>query len=73
MSITSTAGAIPAATSSTRSTIARVAWIAGGVLIAAAAYYIVGIEQSAVTLLASGTDIHELMHDGRHLLGFPCH
>jgi hypothetical protein len=25
------------------------------------------------TSLFSGTWLHEWMHDGRHLLGFPCH
>jgi hypothetical protein len=34
--------------------------------------YIVGLEQGATALL-SGTGIHEWVHDGRHLLGFPCH
>ncbi|MFD7629385.1 CbtB domain-containing protein [Streptomyces sp. NPDC059851] len=34
--------------------------------------YLVGIEQGA-TALFEGETIHEWMHDGRHLLGFPCH
>ncbi|MFI6345016.1 CbtB domain-containing protein [Streptomyces sp. NPDC050560] len=34
--------------------------------------YFVGAEQGATSLF-SGTDIHEWVHDGRHLLGFPCH
>jgi hypothetical protein len=34
--------------------------------------YTVGMEQGA-TSLTSGNVIHEWMHDGRHLLGFPCH
>jgi hypothetical protein len=34
--------------------------------------YLVGLEQGA-TSLVSGGGLHELMHDGRHLLGFPCH
>jgi hypothetical protein len=25
------------------------------------------------TSLISGTYVHEFVHDGRHLLGFPCH
>jgi putative cobalt transporter subunit CbtB len=25
------------------------------------------------TSLISGTSVHEFVHDGRHLLGFPCH
>ncbi|MFC5719422.1 CbtB-domain containing protein [Streptomyces gamaensis] len=34
--------------------------------------YFVGAEQGATSLL-SGEDLHEWVHDGRHLLGFPCH
>ncbi|KIF71509.1 cobalt transporter [Streptomyces sp. AcH 505] len=34
--------------------------------------YFVGAEQGATSVF-SGTDIHEWVHDGRHLLGFPCH
>ncbi|MCC3773871.1 CbtB-domain containing protein [Streptomyces sp. UNOB3_S3] len=34
--------------------------------------YFVGAEQGATSLL-SGESVHEWVHDGRHLLGFPCH
>ncbi|MEV4300688.1 MULTISPECIES: CbtB domain-containing protein [Microbispora] len=34
--------------------------------------YFVGAEQGA-THLISGHTVHEFVHDGRHLLGFPCH
>ncbi|MFE7135938.1 CbtB domain-containing protein [Streptomyces sp. NPDC057638] len=34
--------------------------------------YFVGAEQGAVSLV-SGETVHEWVHDGRHLLGFPCH
>jgi hypothetical protein len=34
--------------------------------------YFVGAEQGATSLI-SGTGVHEWVHDGRHLLGFPCH
>jgi hypothetical protein len=34
--------------------------------------YLVGIDQGA-TSLVPGQLIHEFVHDGRHLLGFPCH
>jgi hypothetical protein len=33
--------------------------------------YLVVFDQGAVS--QSGTLLHELMHDGRHLLGVPCH
>ena len=34
--------------------------------------YFVGSEQGATSVF-SGEDVHEWLHDGRHLLGFPCH
>ena len=36
------------------------------------AIYFVGAEQGATSLIP-GMYVHELVHDGRHLLGFPCH
>ena len=36
------------------------------------AIYFVGAEQGA-TSLVRGMYVHEFVHDGRHLLGFPCH
>jgi cobalt transporter subunit CbtB len=47
-------------------------WAVFGLLLAAVAVYFVGVEQGAVSLIG-GHYVHELMHDGRHLLGFPCH
>lgn len=36
------------------------------------ALYFVGAEQGATSMF-SGMYVHEFVHDGRHLLGFPCH
>jgi hypothetical protein len=36
------------------------------------AIYFVGAEQGATSLIR-GMVVHEFVHDGRHLLGFPCH
>jgi hypothetical protein len=47
-------------------------WAVFGVLLAAVLLYFVGAEQGA-TALFSGATVHEFVHDGRHLLGFPCH
>ncbi len=41
-------------------------------LLATIALYFVSAEQGAFAVFA-GTGIHEWVHDGRHLLGFPCH
>lgn len=45
--------------------------IFAGVLLLLVLYF-VGAEQGALSVF-SGTYVHELVHDGRHLLGFPCH
>jgi cobalt transporter subunit CbtB len=47
-------------------------WAVFGSLLALLLIYFVGLEQGAVSLLG-GSTIHEFVHDGRHLLGFPCH
>jgi hypothetical protein len=41
-------------------------------LILLLAIYFVGAEQGATSLI-SGMYVHDFVHDGRHLLGFPCH
>ena len=43
----------------------------GVVLLALLTLYLVGFDQGAIS--RSGMYMHELMHDGRHLLGLPCH
>jgi hypothetical protein len=47
-------------------------WLLFATLLVLVAMYFVGAEQGATSLL-SGTVVHEWVHDGRHLLGFPCH
>ncbi len=47
-------------------------WAIFAGLLCLIAIYFITTEQGA-TALFSGTDIHEFVHDGRHLLGFPCH
>ena len=44
---------------------------AGIVLLALLTLYLVGFDNGAIS--RSGMFLHELMHDGRHLLGLPCH
>ncbi|MEA2369721.1 MAG: hypothetical protein QOH12_115 [Solirubrobacteraceae bacterium] len=34
--------------------------------------YFVGAEEGATSIIG-GHYVHELVHDARHLLGFPCH
>ena len=47
-------------------------WVVFGGLLLLLALYFVGAEQGA-TSLVPGMYVHEFVHDGRHLLGFPCH
>ena len=47
-------------------------WAVFGGLLFLLAIYFVGAEEGATSLLR-GMYIHEFVHDGRHLLGFPCH
>jgi Probable cobalt transporter subunit (CbtB) len=37
-----------------------------------AVIYIVGMDEGALSAIP-GMRVHEMVHDGRHLLGFPCH
>jgi Probable cobalt transporter subunit (CbtB) len=47
-------------------------WAIFGGLIFLLALYFVGAEQGATSIFP-GMYIHEFVHNGRHLLGFPCH
>jgi Probable cobalt transporter subunit (CbtB) len=47
-------------------------WAIFGGLMLLIAIYFVGAEQGATSLIR-GMYVHEFLHDGRHLLGFPCH
>ena len=47
-------------------------WLIFAGLLLVVAMYFVSAEEGATALIA-GNAIHEWTHDGRHLLGFPCH
>ena len=47
-------------------------WAIFGGLLLMLAIYFVGAEEGAISLI-KGMYVHEFVHDGRHLLGFPCH
>ena len=47
-------------------------WAVLGGLVLMLAIYFVGAEEGATSLIP-GMYVHEFVHDGRHLLGFPCH
>ncbi|MBM7494606.1 hypothetical protein JOD64_005828 [Micromonospora luteifusca] len=51
---------------------ARLLWtVLATVAVLSLLAYLVAFDQGAVS--RSGMYLHELMHDGRHLLGVPCH
>jgi hypothetical protein len=47
-------------------------WAILGGLVLMLAIYFVGAEEGATSIIR-GMYVHEFVHDGRHLLGFPCH
>lgn len=71
--------AIPAPVSAPVSTrvvsadVRSVALLLGTAVAALLVAYFVGIDEGAMSVLGKGTLLHELFHDGRHVLGFPCH
>ena len=46
-------------------------WLIFAAMLFLVAWYFISAEQGATSLFA-GTAVHEWVHDGRHLLGFPC-
>jgi hypothetical protein len=47
-------------------------WAAFAGILSCLVLYFVGVEQGAASLI-SGHYIHEFVHDGRHIMAFPCH
>ena len=50
-----------------------VLWLLGATVLGLLALYFVGFDQGAVSVFGADTHVHELVHDARHFLGFPCH
>ena len=48
-------------------------WLAATVLFSLLLYYFVGVDQGAVSVFGNDMHVHEFLHDGRHVLAFPCH
>ena len=48
-------------------------WLIGAALFGLLLYYFVGIDQGATSVFGDNMYVHELVHDARHLLSFPCH
>lgn len=48
-------------------------WVVSALVVGLLLYYFVGVDQGATSLFGSTTVLHELVHDARHFLAFPCH
>jgi hypothetical protein len=48
-------------------------WLVATLLFSLLVYYFVGVDQGAVSVLGNDLHLHEFVHDGRHVLAFPCH
>ena len=48
-------------------------WLLGAVVFAALLYYLIAIDQGALSIFGNDMHIHEFVHDARHLLSFACH
>lgn len=48
-------------------------WLAATVVFSLLVYYFVGVDQGAVSVFGNDMHVHEFLHDGRHVLAFPCH
>ena len=48
-------------------------WLVGALFLGLAMYFLIGLDQGAVSVFGQNSNIHEFVHDARHLLGFPCH
>jgi hypothetical protein len=47
-------------------------WAAFASILALLVLYFIGAEQGATSLI-TGHYLHEFVHDGRHIMAFPCH
>ena len=50
-----------------------IALLLGTAIVALLVYYFVGVDEGAMSIFGKSMVLHELFHDGRHFLGFPCH
>jgi len=50
-----------------------VALLLGVSILALLVYYFIGVDEGMISVFGKSMVAHEFFHDGRHLLGFPCH
>lgn len=71
--VTESTVAVPGLGENTLSGVRAAVWLVGAMLFGLALYYFIGVDQGLVSVFGKNLYIHEFVHDGRHLLGFPCH
>ena len=67
--VPSSAVATPVVTAGVRT----IALLAGTAFLALMVIYFIGLDEGATSVFGKTMMVHEFFHDGRHLLGFPCH
>jgi cobalt transporter subunit CbtB len=67
------AGAVARAKATTVAASETLPWLISALLVGLVLYYLIGIDEGAVSVFGDTSVIHELVHDARHFLGFPCH
>jgi cobalt transporter subunit CbtB len=68
-----TAGAVTRAKATAVPASETLPWLASALIVGLVLFYFIGIDQGAVSVFGDTTYLHELVHDARHFLGFPCH
>jgi cobalt transporter subunit CbtB len=68
-----TAGAVTRAKATAVPASETLPWLLSAVIVGLVLYYLIGVDQGAVSVFGDTTVVHELVHDARHFLGFPCH
>ena len=48
-------------------------WLFGTVFFCLMAYYFIGVDEGMTSVFGKTMAVHEMVHDARHFLGFPCH
>jgi cobalt transporter subunit CbtB len=48
-------------------------WLLSALVVGLLLYYVIGIDEGAMSVFGDTTVLHEFVHDARHFLGFPCH
>ena len=48
-------------------------WLVAGAFFSLLLFYVVAIDEGAISVLGAIAPVHEFVHDARHFLGSPCH